>query len=280
MKRKKHFITFICLLIGMLVFTTAVYANYDNAKGYSNYKNALKNLAFEANNYTAKYDMTIKIDEERTHSSSGIYKCADGNKSQYTKGLDYYDGQIRSNYESYYYEYGNKSYSYFPEEDKYYQAEINREGNGSLMGTNDATAKKAVRFAELLADMLVGDLKNNVILTSSEEGINKYIINVSGNQIPEIVNAGLSLLFTENNSNNRDQEMAKFGNDPYIDDVTFKVTLDKEGRLVENQIEAALVGEDENGEKHTAVMKGNLTIFDYETTVVDVFDPEGKTKIN
>ncbi|MGI6727964.1 MAG: hypothetical protein ACOX4P_05330 [Anaerovoracaceae bacterium] len=280
MKHKKHFITLVCLVIGMLVFTSAVYANYDDAKGYSNYKKALKYLAFEANNYTAKYDTAITIDGEKTHSDISTYKCADGNNSQYTKSFSTYDGQNHE-FESYSYVNGKMSYNYYPKENMYYQSEVYKEGNGSLMGTNDATAKKAYRFAELLADTLIGDLKNNVILTSSENGINKYAINVSGNQIPEIVNAGLSLLFTANNSeNNADEEMAMFGNEPYIDNVIFKVTLDKEGRLIENEIEASLVGNDKNGKKHKGVMKGNILIFNYGTTTVDVFNPEGKTKGN
>ena len=39
-KQKRHFVTAVCLLVGMMVLTTSVYANYDNANGYSNYKSA------------------------------------------------------------------------------------------------------------------------------------------------------------------------------------------------------------------------------------------------
>lgn len=278
-KHRKHFITLICLVVGMLVLTTAVYANYDDAKGYTNYKNALKYLAFEADNFSAEYDMKIKMDGENMQSASGNYKCADGDNSQYSKHLDSYDDKTY-NYEDYSYENGDKFYSYNPKTNEYYQGNVYHDGNNSFMGTDDATSKKAVRFAELLADTLVGDLKNNVILESSKDGIKKYSIHVAGNQIPEIVNAGLSLAFTASNSEDYDNEItSKFGNEPYIDKVNFKVTLNEDGRLLENNMEATLAGVDKNGNKHTATMELNAEISDYNNTTVDVFNPEGKERL-
>lgn len=276
MKHRKHFITLVCLVVGMLVLTTAVYANYDDAQGYTNYKNALKHLAFKADNFTADYDAKIMIDNDAVNTFSGNFKCADGDRSHFEKSKDTFDGEEYIS-EYYTYTYGDTYYSYHPKTNKYYKGEIYNEGNATLMGTDDATTKKAVRFAELLTDTLVGDLKNNVILESSKDGIKEYSIQVSGNQIPEIVNAGLSLAFTASNSEDYENEVtSKFGNDPYIDKVNFRVTLDEEGRLLENSMEATMAGVDKKGNKHTATMEVNAKISDYNNTKVDVFNPEGK----
>ena len=367
-KHRKHFITLTCLVAGMLVLTTAVYANYDNAGGYTNYKNAVKNLAFDADNFTADANMTFTMDGEKVTTSKFTYKCDNGNNSQYTLTNDSLSGE-ESTTEFYSYVNGDKKYVYYPENNGYYESPAG-EKNKTLIPMDDATSKKAVRFAELMADAFVGDLKNNVVLVSDEDGVKTYSIHVEKNQIPEVVNAGLSLMFTANNNSSRsssyvtyqdyekafgdyykektgedyksmdyanlsesDSEalnkvyssfdekyqailkdkgntgivlvlkngdykyfetygdymdsnyappesktMTMFGDDPYVDDVTMTVTLDKQGRLVSDNLEASLVGKDKDGAKHVATMKVNSKVFDYDKTTVDVFDPTGKIK--
>ncbi len=275
-KQKKHFVTLVCLVVGMLMLTTAVYANYDDAKGYTNYKDSLKYLLFEADNYTANYSGTIKMDDKEVQTFNGADKREGKNKNHYEKSKDSFTSPARE-YEYYTYSQGNKYYGYYPETNEYYQGESFNSGNGSLMGTNDATTKKAVRFAELLADALVGDLKNNIILESSKDGIKEYSIHVSGNQIPEIVTAGLSLTFTASNSEGYENNVTnQFGNEPYIENVNMKVALDEKGRLVKNELEASLVGTDKDGKKHTGTMEISVEITDYDSTTVDTFDPTGK----
>lgn len=367
-KHRKHFITLTCLVAGMLVLTTAVYANYDDAGGYTNYKNAVKNLAFDADNFTADANMTFTMDGEKVTTSEFTYKCNNGDNSQYTLTNDSLSGEDNKT-EFYTYVNGDKKYSYYPENNSYYENPAG-DKNNTLIPMDDATSKKAVRFAELMADAFVGDLKNNVVLVSDEDGVKTYSIHVEKNQIPEIVNAGLSLMFTANNNSERsnsyvtyedyektfgdyykektgddyksvnyadmsesDSEalnkvyssfdekyqavlkdkgnngivvvlkngdykyfdtyrdymdskyaspevrtMTMFGDDPYVDDVTMTVTLDKQGRLVADNLEASLVGKDKDGEKHVATMKVNSKVYDYDKTTVDVFDPTGKIK--
>ncbi|WP_027398680.1 hypothetical protein [Anaerovorax odorimutans] len=271
MRRKKHFMTLVCLIVGMLVLTTTVYANFDDANGYSNYKNALKQLAFEENNFTADYDMTLTIDGKEMMNNIGNYKCSDGNSSSYQKNTDSLNEDDYV-WEDCTYREGDKVYNYDIRNNSYYFYNSGNK-NGTLIPLDDATSKKAVRFAELLTDTIVGDLKNNVVLESSKDGISNYTINVSGNQIPEIVNAGLSLMFTagNNNSDYEDEVFSKFGNDPYIDNVNVKVSLDEQGRIVKNSMEATL-----SGNNHNAVLKANLKVSDYEKTTADIFDPKGK----
>ncbi|MBN7773423.1 hypothetical protein [Clostridium aminobutyricum] len=198
-KHRKHFITMTCLVAGMLVLTTAVYANYDNAGGYTNYKNAVKNLAFDADNYTADANMTFIMDGEEMTTSEFLYKCNNGDTSQYNLTNDNFSGEA-SKSEYYSYVNGDKRYVYYPETNMYYESKIDGEKNKTIIPLDDATSKKAVRFAELMADAFVGDLKNNVVLVSEEDGVRKYSIHVEKSQIPEIVNAGLSLMFTANNN--------------------------------------------------------------------------------
>ncbi|MDO4552250.1 MAG: hypothetical protein Q4C22_01820 [Bacillota bacterium] len=390
MKKKKHLTTLVCLIVGMLVLTSAVYANYDSASGYSNYKDALKYLAFNTNNVTIEGSIVLSLDGEELLNQGVAAKYENGeNKNSI---YSYAETNGEKTYQQYVYDNGKEYVNYDPETNSYYSWEYDSSyssGAENLMGVdmNDSTERKAIRFAELLADTLVGDLKNNVVLVSQQDGVREYAINLSQSQIPEVVNAGLSFLFTASNAayagyedqgvpssapcyvsyedyyetfqvwcasnlgeeslteedmealmrgEHDDQDrlgelmyemddhyetvltelgdegilhvagdgsytlyateeeydiamgytsenyfnstdvMLLMGDDPYISDAVCKVTLDEEGRLIANYIEATLTGVDENGQAHSATLKINAVISDYGTTVADVFDAEGK----
>jgi len=108
MKRSKHFTTLVCLLVGMLVLTSAVYANYDSANGYSSYKNALKYLAFEADNVTADVELRMDIDGEE-YAAAGVMYQIDGEKSA-NYNWDWTSGDER--WERWYYDDGKTRTSY------------------------------------------------------------------------------------------------------------------------------------------------------------------------
>lgn len=199
-KGKKHAMTAGCLLVGMFVLTSAVYANYDDARGYTNYKEAVKDLTFSAENFTSEGRAEIIMDGEVLSYMEVTGKLDGNNMSSYaTAGTG--DGKLLS--EAYSYSKGKKQYTYYPASGGYYEYSTEGIGRPDL---SDPTVSKAVRFVELFADTMVGDLKNNFVLVSNEDGLRNYSINVSGSQIPEIVNAGISLMFTASNSSREEYE--------------------------------------------------------------------------
>lgn len=209
-KTRKHFLTVVCLLIGMLVLTTSVYANYDNANGYSSYKAALKHLALETNNVTLDASVSFEIDGKEIMMEQVAQKITPNGKSTYSKSVESPDYL----HEVYTYEDGKYSIRYFPEENAYYQWEDNYDYNSveNLIGIDmdDKTTNKLARFIELGVDMLIGDLKNNVVLLSNDNGVREYSIDVATNQMPEIVNAGISLLFSSMNYDNSDRSFTTY----------------------------------------------------------------------
>lgn len=366
-KGRKHVVTATCLLVGMFVLTTAVYANYDDARGYTNYKDAVKNLVFYEDNFTANGEMAVLVDNEKMASMGGTFRLDNDDLYISTSSQDSF-GQENDKYESveitkdgkkYYYSPDSNSYSVYEDVDSDFRPDM-----------SDPTIKKSIKFAELFADTMVGDLKNNFVLTSKDGDNRNYSVNVSGSQIPEVVNAGISLMFTaanEDNSNssyvnyeNHEKAFAAFykeqtgkemagnmyddwndemekvsddfyekyndvleskgdigivyvkedgsykyyktyseyleeiepnafderdimtmlGTDPYIDNALCNFTLDKEGKLISNEMEASMVGVDKNGKKHTFTLKMNYNVSDYGTTEVEDFDTAGKTKLD
>ena len=54
-------------------------------------------------------------------------------------------------------------------------------------------ARRMVNFMEIAADTVVGELKNNFVQVGKEDGATLYQVEIAKNQVPSLVNAGLSL---------------------------------------------------------------------------------------
>ncbi len=189
--KKKHGVTALCMILGMSMFTTAAYANYDDARGYENYKEAVKAIALYDDNYTVEGTVELECDGK----TFGIYKGTlyrDGKDALVEGREGIGDKADLTSMELYL---GNKEYTLHSADGTY--DICGSDGFTTGIDINDKDTGKAVRFVELLGDTLVGDLKNNFVLTSKEDGERTYEVEVSGKQIPEVINAGISLLFAE-----------------------------------------------------------------------------------
>lgn len=185
-KHRKHFMTLVCLITGLVILTTAVYANYDNAIGYANYKNAVKKLMVQ-DNFTADATVDLHVDGESMVKQSMSVKLEGPKKGSSVETSD--------SYKNYRYYSDGKMVNYWEDSNTYSTYETSSNVM-QMLDADDETQQKAVRFAELLADTLVGDLKNSFVLVSDEDGIKEYNVSISGSQIPEVVNAGVSLMFS------------------------------------------------------------------------------------
>ena len=103
---------------------------------------------------------------------------------------------------------------FYPDENYYYQYEGSY--SSGRVDADDPSVQKGIRFMELLADTMVGDLKNNVVLVGGEDGAKDYTVNISGTQVPEVVNAGLSMIFTSYNSNSYNSEPSCVSYEEYM----------------------------------------------------------------
>ena len=93
-------------------------------------------------------------------------------------------------------------------------------------------------------------------------------MNLDAIQIPEVANAGLSAMFSENIADSDDDSdpYILLGTDPIVKNVSVKFTVDNEGRFTNLNAEASMVGNDSNGEKHEATVNITLDMSDYGTT--------------
>lgn len=271
---KKKAVMTIGLALGVTVFASAALASYNTSNGYEVGKNAIKGL-LNNENYTMNVNVKMSIDGNEI-ASTDITELYDRNgdvslnrseKSTTSKEYEYYMGA--SEYKSYkqdgdyistyYFDDGEANTSIYKGSDYM--------GNGSCDVMNDAdedekeTTNKVIRFVELIGDTVVGDLKNNIVYVSGDDDRATYEISLDTMQIPEVVNAGLSAVFSSMNQYDNEDPFMMFGTDPIIKNASLKFTVDNEGRATDAVAVAVMSG---NG--HEGKIELSLKMSDYGTT--------------
>lgn len=297
MKNKKYFKAAISIGVGAILLTSAVFANYENAGGYSVCKNALKRVVF-AENLSMDYAGDISIDSESCSKIYGSFKMnAKGNPSVQLESTE-----------------SSKNYTHFSR--KTLQDDINiqefNDGNNSdnlgyIYGhysevtslassiTNDPeTGEKLVNFVETLSDTLIGDLKNSFVLTSDEGGVKKYAVTLSKEQLPSYVTSGISLLTSAiRNENlvssvsaeealaNDDPTPMFFGSgEPYVRDVSANMSVDDKGNPIQMIYAVNIIGYDISGTEHIMSVNISIDFYDFGTTEIERVSDEEIRKLN
>ncbi len=292
MFKGKFFRASICLFVGAALLGVAVFANYDNANGYKKYKDAIKKTLYETN-FTAKIDITAKLDNEELLGEELEFMCDFGgeipiytksternwqdrggetltNERYKTKGFEYNRISALRNGES------NENINIYNSYDD--------EPAISWIGVEEDDKKifdRVINFAELLADAFVGDIKNNFVLTESSDDSERYNLTLSEEQIPEIAKAGTSLMVSvlessqeEDSENIEDEtvrilnEMLKNDKEIYIDNVSCDFETDKDGNLSENTIIITAAGYDKGGNRHDLAFEVAAKLDGHGTTVI------------
>ena len=309
-KRSNKFKALAGIVAGCMILTGAVFANIDNANGYSSYKNAVKNL-IKLSNCTAEFNMTAylddtkleeykilsKIENNKFTSSSASESAVDS--EDYKSGVldddatylsqNYTDGEfeVHVNTDS-----GN-GYKSIDITDISEYSEENGVYNPILGGNVDEKLlDKAIRFAEVAADSFIGDIKNNFVYLGEENGEKHYNITLSREQMPSIVTSGLSLFcgitesqydydsndergYDYNDANDIVEMMFINEKEPFVKSASCDFKVDSNGNLVNNILSGTIVGYTNDGEEHSIGLRIEINIMDIGTTAADRFDVYG-----
>lgn len=259
------------LALGVTIFAGAALANYSTANGYDTFKTAAKGL-LKNENYTMNAKLSFSLDGEE--------KAGDEITELYDRNGDVKLNHVEKNnssttYKSYL---QDNTYVNIYEQDGEQHTTVHDNaadywGRGALDSMTDVndddqkTADKIIRFAELAADTFVGDLKNNIVYVSGDDNGAEYEMNLDSVQIPELVNAGLSAMFSAINTSNRDFDeedrdpFLALGTDPIVKNASLKFAVDNEGRFTHVLAVISAVG---NG--HEGAVSIELNLSDYGTT--------------
>ncbi len=291
-KKNRKLRAALCVFTALLILGTAVFANYDNAGGYSEIKNALKNMLYQ-DNFSLNATAGVSIDGANAgFSEKVIYKLNGGGKVQsyeYTEEtvdyeLDYSHESICQDGDRY------SSTTTVDDEGNRHTSAYVYSGYGDafpIADLEDERISKGVNLAEALSDVLVGDIKNNIALTQSDESGRTYTLNMSGEQLPKYLTAAFAFLcagIREEKSGNLhiNSEYEKTvidimtnAKEPYVKNVCGNVTIDDRDRITAFDGTVSIIGYDGNNNARELSYNLSLTVGDFGTTFIDpVTNPE------
>ena len=288
--KKKKTIIAVSVITGACVLAVSAFANYSTANGYDVYKKGIKSLIGQEN-YTLNATASLLTDGEKSLETTLTEKY-DRNGEVVLNAVHNSKELIGECYESGYREIiqGGKSYYYYNNgENNIWEVNDYRSDKGGTLDLIPAdekeTADKVIRFAELLTDTVVGDLKNNFIyISDTESGGAKYSVSLDAIQIPELINAGISAVCSLNSydASYNDNEYYKnltpsdvdyyLYHDATVKSVSCDFEVDGEGRLTDNVMTIEIESED----GHKLEMKFEINVSDFGTTVPEALDPNAK----
>lgn len=296
MKNKKYVKAAISLGIGAVLLTSAVFANYENAGGYSVCKSALKKVAF-AENFSMDYTTDITIDSESYAKMYGSYKLnAGGNPAVQSETTEISEDDtffskrtVQDELQIYQLNDGRN-----PDNPGYTYTAYGEPQSFAADLTNDPeTGEKLINFVETLSDTLIGDLKNSFVLTSDEGGIKKYDVTLSKEQLPSYVTSGVSLLTSAIRNNNSmtvngesswvdgDPYGMFFGSgEPYVRDVSANMSVDDKGNPVQIAGSVNIIGFDTAGAEHVMSVNVSLDFYSFGTTEIERVSEEELRKLH
>ncbi|MDR3584174.1 MAG: hypothetical protein P4L59_02480 [Desulfosporosinus sp.] len=161
-------------------------------------------------------------------------------------------------------------------------------GNGTSNGApreNLSASSSTVKLAEMLADTLVGDVKNQFV-----ENGQTISVNLQGAQIPELAQLALSAAAENSNHTGAYKNSAKQGPDesmkPMMDQMpkltnvnvtSLAMTATVDGTtLKDNDFTVAITGNDATGVAHELTIKLNANITDVGSTKIEAIDTTGQ----
>ena len=289
--KKKYFRALAGLGAGAVLLSSAVFANYDSANGYTNCKTALKSL-LDCDNMSIDHTTEVSLDGERAMAYYGSLKVHGGGNPSFRAEHTYEDGdtsrvdieqqqdgkRIHTNID----EKGEKHSGYYQTdtETKSVVAQMNESGNN--------LGNKVVSFAETIGDALIGDLKNNFVLTSEEDGSATYSVSLTREQMPSYVNSGISVLASVITSNtdvtsmdeadlmpSEKAALAMFGSaEPYVRDAQLTMTVDGELHPTSVICKINFVGYDRDGGEHTLSLSTDMEFYDFGNTEIEPISEE------
>lgn len=299
MKNKKQ-IAVISAIVGTCVLSTAAFASYQTANGYDSLKESIKNTR-NLTNCTFKGNAVVSVDDKQLGSYDMTYMFDGVKHMTHSMTSSSFTGE--DNYSTDDYKYDGKYYLRCTNEDgsPYYISFENYDYASTdkpttlwfdVYGIDDsdsATADKVIRFMELASDTVVGDLKNNFVCSDDNDEYTSYSVNLDSVQIPEIVNAGLSLMLSTYptypeveltddgteviTTNDMAYYIALLGNDPALSNVALDFKVGKNNIIRDGNMTVTF-----EGDGHTMQIAANLSLSDIDSTSIAKLDPT-KVKI-
>jgi hypothetical protein len=272
MKGKKRKALIAAFLLGAFLVAGSALADLRDKSGYEQLKDAVKLTATNGTenyqSFTAEVSTTLKDNGQVLYAENNLikYDLANGAKEETTtiKDRDTKDGG-RSLYR-----YSDKKQHIVKSslEDNYIVTIYQDEKDGPLINKEDNPFNEE-RFKDMerILDALVGNLKDQVIVTENPDGGKTLSGKLSKEQIPALINALASFMMKQEFNGRRDG-LINLASDVYIKEVWGIAKVNAEGSLENMMGTANISGLDKEGRHHEIGLEIFFQLSDVNTTKV------------
>jgi len=272
MRTKKR--TAVCLIAGVALLAVSATAAFGSITGYSQYKDSVITLALEEENFSGLGHFSLTLDDQPqmdvafTYHQDGPDRSSHFTGTEFGRPVDTWDVMID----------GVSTWFSLDSDYYYHQGETEDPPNTFLtIDTDDEYEARILNFLNVAADTVVGELKNNFVQIGTQDGVALYQVDISQEQIPTLVTAGLSLLAV---SQGISEEFAgAFTQDLALENIHCTFGVDADGNLTQNYIAVTFVTTGRDGLTHEVVISGEVELFDYGTTTVTLPDLGDRTEL-
>lgn len=276
MKFKKKTAMVLSFALGTVMFATTAMAEIVSKNGYDQLKDSLKYTAesctTKLSNYTLDVSFVVKDNGTVIYSESTVNKY-DASK----QAMENVNSRFENSTKSEHYYYADKSCN-INRDDKqniYYVTEYTSARDTHLF-TNPFKEKQAADV-ERIADALVGNLKDSVVVTQNSDGSKQLSGSLSESQIPSLINAVVSLqsknAFGNNPNNNNVPKITK---DIFVKEVKGNMLVNKDG-LIQSVLGTGVISaKEDNGTEHNLTFELLGKLSNINSTTVNKPDLSGK----
>lgn len=277
MRFKKKTATIISFALGAVMFTTTAIAQVVSKSGYDQLKDSLKytaeNCTTRLSSYTMESSFIMKDNGTIIFSNSSLDKTDVSNGARESISTELEGSKKRENY---YYSDKSGSISKNNEQNVYYVSEY--EAPREITASRNPFKEKEAGDVEKIADALVGNLKDAVVVTENSDGSKTLSGSLSESQIPALINAVVSLQSKSEFGYKSDNEgnVPKITSDVYVKEVKGNMVTTKEGFIQSVLGTGVISGKDENGKEHILTFELLAKITNIDSTKVSKPDLSGK----
>lgn len=277
MKFKKKTAIILSFALGTTMFATTAMAEVVSKSGYDQLKDSVKYTAESCTTKLSSYtmDMSFVLKDNGTVISSettlGKYDVSKQSVERISSSTD--GPNKRDNYS-----YSDKSSRIVKnnEQNVYYISEFTTPQE--VHSFKNPFKEKQAGDAERIADALVGNLKDSVIVTQNPDGSKELSGSLTEAQIPALVNAIVSFQSKDEfgNRQNNESYMPKITKDIFVKEIKGKMIVNKDGLIQSVLGTGVLSGKDDNGKEHNITFELLGKISNINSTIVNKPDLTGK----
>lgn len=278
MKLKKKTAMFLSFALGTVMFASTAMAEVMSKSGYDQLKDSMKytaeSLTSDVSSYTMDMSFVLKDNGNVLSSETSLNKYDVSKKAMESVSTNI-DGKVKR--DNYYYTDKNCFISKDNNQNIYYVGEYTSPREGYTF--KNPFKEKEASDVEKIADALVGNLKDSVIVTENTDGSKVLSGSLKESQIPALINAIVSLQSKNQfgNRHNDEDNMPKITKDIFVKEVSGKMVVSKDGVIQSILGTGVLSGKDDSGKEHIITLELLGKITNINSTIVKKPDLSGKT---